>query len=98
MQCIQVLKHVIPVYPKAPLDDLEGTKDDPCLVVRLSHTEPQLSVDVFKTNRGAFTIAIFPSLIEQGIDKTTVRSLHETWAYMILYQKYQEAMCSVYSI
>lgn len=67
-------------YPNVVLDDLEGTKDNPCLVVWLSDKDPKLSVDVFRTRAQAtaVSIAVIPSLLEQGVHKHTVSVFQDT--------------------
>ena len=70
---------MIKEYPNTALNVLEGTKDSPCLVVCLSHIAPKLSVDVFRIRArdAAVSIAVIPSLLEQGIDTYTVSALQD---------------------
>lgn len=78
MQCLRAIKHVIKEYPNTALDDLKGTEDNPCLVVRLSHIDTKLSVDVFRTQSTPVSIAIVPSLLEQGVHTDTVSALQDS--------------------
>ena len=55
-----------------PLDDLEGTEAEQCVVVRLSHKYPNLAVKVFETNLPAYSPFILPSLVAQGITTPVV--------------------------
>lgn len=76
MQCQRAIEYVIKTYPNSVLDDLKVTESyKPCLVVQLSYINKKLSVDVFRTGRTTVSIAIVPSLLEQGIDADTVRVL-----------------------
>ena len=70
---------MIKEYPNTALNVLEGTKKNPCLVVCLSHIAPKLSVDVFRirARHAAVSIAVVPSLLEQGIDTYTVSALQD---------------------
>jgi len=60
---------VVEAYPQVPLDDLKGSKEDPCLVVQCP---TDLALKVFGTNPAAFSIATVPTLMEQGITKYKV--------------------------
>jgi len=68
-QCKRAVQYVVNKHPQVPLDDLNGTKEDPCLVV-LCPTD--LALKVFGTNPAAFSIATVPTLMEQGITKYKV--------------------------
>jgi len=64
------VRYVVEAYPQVPLDDLKGSKEDPCLVVQCP---TDLALKVFGTNPAAFSIATIPALMEQGIEKYKVR-------------------------
>ena len=68
-QCKRAVQYVVNIHPQVPLDDLKGTKEDPCLVVQCS---TDLALKVLNTNPAAFSIATVPTLMEQGITKYKV--------------------------